>query len=92
MTPYLKGLPLTTDGWREGHDKDSYKIRSQPWFSFKVWEWEHKNWLEERELEVLRINKDETAPDWLDPEPRLREYVLALKRLTATEKPAVTRC
>ena len=32
----------------------------------KVWEWEHKNWLEERDLEVLRNNKDETAQDWLD--------------------------
>ena len=57
-----------------------------------MWEWEHENWLEDRELEVLGLNKDETAPEWLDPPPRLREDVLALKRLTAPEKTAVTRC
>ena len=57
-----------------------------------MWEWEHENWLEERELEVLRINKDETSPEWLDPSPRLREDVLALNRLTVPKNSAVTRC
>ena len=37
MTPYLKGLHLTIDGWREGHDKDFYKIKSQPRVCLKVW-------------------------------------------------------
>ena len=40
----------------------------------------------------MRTNKAETAPEWLDPAPRLREDMLELKRLTATENPAVTRC
>ena len=62
MTPYLKGLHLTIDGWIEGRDKDFYKIQIQPWVCLKVWEWELENWLEERELEVLRMNKDETEP------------------------------
>ena len=59
-----------------------------------MWEWEHENWLEERELEVMKMNKDETDPEWLDPDPRprLREDVLALRRITVLEKPAVTRC
>ena len=57
-----------------------------------MWEWEHEDGPEERELEMLRLNKYETAPEWLDPDPRLREDLLALKRLTALEKPAVTRC
>ena len=52
-----------------------------------MWEWENENWLEERKLEVLRMNKDETAPEWLDLPPRLREDVLALKRLTVPENP-----
>ena len=38
------------------------------------------------------LNKYETVPEWLDLAPMLREYVLALKRLTATEKPEVSRC
>ena len=41
---------------------------------------------------MLRLNKDETSPELLDPDPRLREDVLALKRLTASEKPEITRC
>ena len=41
---------------------------------------------------MLRIIKDETSPEWLEPEPRLREDVLELKRLTVPEKPSVTRC
>ena len=43
-------------------------------------------------MEELRINKDETAPEWLALSPRLREDVLDLKSHTAPEKPAVTRC
>ena len=50
MTPYLKGLNLTIDRWKEGRDKEFYKIKSQPRVRLKVWEWEHENWLEEREL------------------------------------------
>ena len=71
MTPYLKDLHLTIDGWRDGRDKDFYKIIIQPRVRLKVWDWEHENWLEERELEVLRMNKDETVPGWLEPHPRL---------------------
>ena len=40
----------------------------------------------------MSLNKDETAPEWLDPAPRLREGVLALKTLTAPENTAVTKC
>ena len=62
MTPYLKGPHLNIDGWRDGSDKDFYKIKIQPRVRLKVWEWEHKNWLDERELEVLNTKKDEKAP------------------------------
>ena len=62
MKPYLKVLHLTIYVWIEGRDKYFYKIKIQPRVCIKVWEWEHKNWLEERELEVLRMNKDEIAP------------------------------
>ena len=61
LTSYLKGLHLTIDGWRERCDKDFYKIKSQPRFCLKMWEWGHENWLEERELEVLSLNKNETV-------------------------------
>ena len=92
MMPYLKCLYLTIDGWIEVRDNDFYKIKSQPRVCLKVWEWEHENWLEERELEVLMMNKYEISLERLDPDPRLREDVLALKRLTAPENPVLTRC
>ena len=61
MIPYLKVLHLKIDGWGEGSNKDLYKIKSQPWVYLKVWEWEHDNWLEEKELETLSIAKYEAA-------------------------------
>ena len=41
IIPYLKVLHLTIYGWREGRDKDFYKIYSQPRVSIKVWDWDH---------------------------------------------------
>ena len=72
MMPYLKGLHLTFDGWREGHNKDLYKTKSQQRVRLKVWDWEHENRLEEKELEELSLEKDKTFPEWIDPLPRLR--------------------
>ena len=40
----------------------------------------------------MSLDKDEIAPEWIDLDPRLMEDILALKRLTAPENPAVTRC
>ena len=39
MTPYLKSLHLTIDGWNEGRATDLYKNNSQPRVRLKVWEW-----------------------------------------------------
>ena len=38
------------------------------------------------------MDKDETAPEWLDPAPRLRQDILALKRLTAPGNTSVKMC
>ena len=57
---YLKGLHLTIDRWREGRNKDLYKTKSKPRFHLKVWEWDHENYLEDMELEMLSLDKDET--------------------------------
>ena len=58
----------------------------------KVWEWEHDNWLEEKELGVLRLDKYEEALECIDNTLRLREDMAALKRLMAPDNPVVTRC
>ena len=55
-----------------------------------MWEWDNENWLKERELEALRLDKDDAALEWLDLAPWLREDIVARKRLTVTEKQAVT--
>ena len=40
----------------------------------------------------MSLYKDETAPEWIDPGPRLIENIVTLKRLTDPEKSVVTRC
>ena len=92
MIPYLKVLHLTIYWWREGREKDLYKTKSQPWVQLKVWEWEHDNQLEEKEQEALILDKYETAPEWIDPAPMLREDIVVLNRLTAQDNSAVTMC
>ena len=41
---------------------------------------------------MLSLNKNKTVPKLLYPSPRVREDMLALKRLTAPENHALTRC
>ena len=41
---------------------------------------------------MLSLNKNKTVPKLLYPSPRVREDMLALKRLTAPENHAVTKC
>ena len=92
MIPYLKGLHMKIDRWKERRKKYLYKTNSQPQVRLKVWEWGNENWLEEKELEALSIHKYEAVPELLDPPTRLREDIVALKRLTAPHNPEITRC
>ena len=46
MMPYLKGLHMKIDGWREGRDKYLYKTKSQLRVRLNVWKWEHDNCLD----------------------------------------------
>ena len=48
--------------------------------------------MEGKELEALRLDKDEAAAEWIDPSPRLREDTVALKSLAAPAKHVVTKC
>ena len=41
---------------------------------------------------MLGLEKYETAPEWINTPLMLREDIVALKRINAPEKPAVTRC
>ena len=94
MTPYLKGLHLTIDGWRPGRDdelwpeyskkpKDSHR---QVW----VWEWNSENWIEEGETD-LENGQEECSPELVSPAPRLTLDVETLENLTPSNEPAVTK-
>ena len=48
--------------------------------------------MEEKELEELSLDKDVSTTEWLDLVPRLREDIVALKRLTAPHKHEIKRC
>ena len=43
-------------------------------------------------MEALIIDKYKAAPEWLYPDPRLREYIAPFKIIAALHKPAITRC
>ena len=62
MIPYLKGLHMKIDRWKERRKKYLYKTNSQPQVRLNVWDWGNENWLEEKELEALNIHKYEAAP------------------------------
>ena len=81
---------MKVDGWREGSNKYLYKTKIQPRVCLKVWEWEHDNWSEEKELEELSIVKDEAALEWLDTDRSLIEEILTLIIIMEPYKPAVT--
>ena len=92
MMLYLQELHLTIDGWREGIEKNLYKTKSKPRVYMKVWEWEHKNWFEEKKLEALSLDMYETALEWINLPPKLIEDIVALTSPTEMENPTVTRC
>ena len=55
MTPYLKGLHLTIDGWRPGRDDElwpeySEKPKDQH-RQVRMWKWNSESWIEEGETD-----------------------------------------
>jgi hypothetical protein len=86
MTPHLKGLHLTIDGWREGRDADGWRTRG---VEIGV----HANLgrgngLDERGLYgrgACCYRAD--APEYVQSMPRLKEDIEALERLTSDDLP-----
>ena len=86
MTPYLKGLHLTIDGWRAGRDKElwpeySNKSKDQQ-REVRVWKWNLESWMEEGEIDGEEV-EEECPSDLVNPALRLILEVKALEKLTA---------
>ena len=89
MVPYLKGLHLTIDSWREDRDDEGYR-RKRPRKPREEGNWTWR-WLEERWIEQdqeLQPPKENEVPEMVHQAPRLAEDIHALLSLTSGSEPA----
>jgi len=88
MVPYLKGLHLTIDSWREDRDVEGYR-RKRPRRPKEEGNWTWR-WLEERWIEADQDPQgpDTGAPEMVHQAPRLRDDIKALLALTEGSEPA----
>ena len=80
MVPYLKGIYLTLNSWREGRDVEGW-----PDSEMKRQFDEAREKVKDREGPELRSKKGH--PVWSKAVPRLKDDLLALMRLTSYEDP-----
>ena len=90
VSPYLKGIHQTLDGWREGYRSDGWKAPKKS-NRAQVWQWELEEWLEVEEAD-LPDPEDPETPATVAAANRLRSDVDALTRLFAGNTPAVQTC
>jgi hypothetical protein len=79
LVPYLKGIHLTLDSWREWRREDGWKMSSKEIRAYKI----EKGW-EDIELETLGSLK---PPKRVKLVPRLESDVRALQELTNSDSP-----
>ena len=82
LNPYLKGLHLTIDGWREGREEGGWKATGPPSMASR----------RAREDELGRRSggapvKADQGPEHVLPQPRLHRDVKCLIELTALAEP-----
>jgi hypothetical protein len=84
MVPYLKGIHLTIDSWREDRDTEGYR-RKKPKAIHKEgnwsWNWEQEKWYD-ADLEPPEDSRATDAPELVTGVPRLNDDARALKVLT----------
>ena len=95
MTPYLKGLHITIDGWRPGRDNELWPEYSQKpkdqQREVQVWKWNSESWMEEGETD-REDAQEECPPELVNTASRLTLDVEALEKLTTSKDPAATKC
>jgi hypothetical protein len=88
MVPYLKGLHLTIDSWREDRDDEGYR-RKRPRKPREEGNWTWR-WLEERWIEQdqdHQLPKENEVPEMVHQAPQLAEDIHALLSLLAAQNP-----
>ena len=88
MPPYLKGLHLTIDSWREGRNNRGWKVKC-PKSQFTIWEWEGEQWVDvDPETYAAATSGGSKAPDLVKPVDRLKSDVAALEALFSPDEPS----
>ena len=85
LTPYIKGLHLTIDGWRKNRDKEGWPQKVQ------AWEWNSEEWIDVQPSAIQGATLEE-APETVTAVSRLTSDLAALKHLTSGEEPATQKC
>ncbi|KAL7468881.1 hypothetical protein ACHAXS_009127 [Conticribra weissflogii] len=90
MTPYLKGIHLTIDGWRPDRDSEGWKQkdRGHPPGILHEAELGEIEWAEGEPFHPGPSSPPE-APETVEAVPRLRDDIAALVELTEGSEPAV---
>lgn len=91
MTPYLKGLHLTLDAWRCDRDEEGWRkkgYRRPPRVDREL----DLRKFEDDSTDLESLDDDEGAPELVTPVPRFRDDVIALKKLTQGNEPALQKC
>ena len=78
LTPYLKGLHLTVDSWREGRDDEGWRLARTTLEALLVSKGDEAS---------DAIPVDPEAPEFVTPVPRLERDLLSLQALTETVSP-----
>ena len=77
ITPFLKGLHLTIDGWREDRDEEGWKMATRH-ITQKA-----------GDTKIVKAENPYEYPEKVKPAPRLRDDVKALMNITKFEKPPI---
>ena len=72
MVPYLKGIHLTLDGWRNNRDEDGWKLIGM-------------KWEEEEVIEDMDDESNKDPPEYVEPVTRLRSDLEALDCLSQSD-------
>ena len=92
MNPYIKGLHLTIDGWREDRDEEGYRVRSNV-AEIRQAEKDLEQGIEV-DLGVFILEEetgDKEAPEEVSAVPRLEHDIETMEEFTRGEAPAVEK-
>ena len=79
LTPYLIGIHMSIDSWRDGRDEEGWRTGSKTETMVKL----EKEWSDH--------NKYMEGPSTVRAVPRLRDDIAALRRLMSSDKPILKR-